>query len=108
MDAIVQSWVDEAAHIPQSAWDMLASGESKMALTNEQFIEMGKAAMQALITCNDSIILTPDDVAERAWDIAAAMGRIYNARNPPAFTAQTNGGVSTSQQWIPKDIKLKV
>lgn len=44
-----------------------------MALNDSEYKSMAQAAMQALIGCDNSILVSPEEIAEKAWRFANAM-----------------------------------
>jgi hypothetical protein len=82
---IKQVWVDEYNHADDAFRFVL--GAQKMSFSEEQFIDMGKAAMSALITCHNSVLVSPEEIAEKAWAMADAMSSAHTTLTQRSMTA---------------------
>lgn len=72
-----------------------------MQLSEAQYIDIYKAAMQALLSSVDAIILGPEEIAKRAREQADAMAAEYAKRYIGA-----NAPINQAAQWASIDDPL--
>lgn len=74
-----------------------------MQLSEAQYVDIYKAAMQALLSSVDAIILGPEEIAKRAREQADAMAAEYAKRGNTAVPQQAAQWASTSDSKVAYD-----